>query len=280
MSRWSGSSQNRRSYLWEMLAHKYNVYGLLSSVAIGTFLSIPLGLGPALIPILGYSAITSIAALFVPGSRSFQENVDRQKRSHAREATRGHLLAELRKRLGDNHTFFGVYHRLIERRDSLRKMAQDHQAISIEDIERLDDATVDFLGLWLGRTAIAERHRAFDEGQLKGRIADLTAQIESLPEDDNRKRLLKAKSDLETLVRRRQEMRTRDAAAEAAMLSMSDTFDEVYQRIVSSPSPADSAAAADLRSAVDRLNIEEELDTVLYDEVEAMLSSSSRGGSQ
>ena len=268
MSRWS-KEKKKTSYLWEMLAHRYHVYGLLSSVAAASFLSIPLG-PAALIPVLGYAAATSIAALFVPGSRSFQEAVDARKRHEAREATRAHLRTEITRRVGTDHNFWGMYARLLDRRDALAKVAAPDGVISPEEVERLDDATVDFLGLWLGRVAISERARVLDERALEGRVASLDDEIEATTDSEDKRRLVKAKGDLERLIRRRAEMRSRDAAAEAAMLAMVDTFDEVYQRVMTSPSQGESARA-ELRVAVDRLDIEEELDTVLYDEVDALL---------
>ncbi len=270
-SRWSRAS-NKTSYLWEMLAHRYHVYGLLSSLALASFLSIPLGFAPALIPILGYAAATSIAALFIPGSRPFREWVDEQKRNAAREATRNHLIKEITGRVGGEHSFWGMYARILDRRDALRKVAATDSVITPAEVERLDDATVDFLGLWLGRVAITERDRAIDARALTQRIAMLDEQIGQTEDSEDKRRLMKAKSDLERLVRRRSEMRSRDAAAEATMLAMVDTFDEVYQRVMTSPAQGESGRA-ELRVAVERLDVEEELDHVLYDEVEALLGN-------
>jgi hypothetical protein len=263
-----------------MLLHQYNMYGFLGSAAAATVLSIPLGLGPALIPILAYGAGTSIAALFVPGSRKFQEAVDRRKRDEAREGARAHLISEIDKRVGRDDGHWAVYQRMIERRDSLRRAAAEREnAITQTDVDRLDDATVDFLGLWLGRIAIHERSQAFSAQALQARIDQLAADIETTDQPENKRRLIKARSDLISLVKRREEMRTRDAAAEAAMLSMSDTFDEVYQRVMANPTSED-VVQTELRAAVERLDIEEELDHVLYDEVEAMLGNRGDGGAR
>lgn len=281
MSRWSQSGK-KVSYLKEMLAHQYNIYGALGSAAAASVLAIPLGIGPALIPLLAYGAGTTIAALFVPGSPKFQEAVDRRKRLEAREGARAHLISEITKRVGNEHYNWPVYNRMIERRDALRRAAAVREnAITEQDVDRLDDATVDFLGLWLGRIAIQERNQAFSEPKLQARIDGLGVEIEATEQPENKRRLIKARSDLVGLVKRRQEMRTRDAAAEATMLSMSDTFDEVYQRVMANPTSED-VVQTELRSAVDRLDIEEELDHVLYGEVEALLGNSSsrnEGGS-
>lgn len=268
MSRWS-REKKKTSYLWEMLAHRVHVYGALSAVAAAGFLSIPLG-PAALIPVLGYAAATSIAALFIPGSRAFQDAVDARKREEMRSATREHLKAEILRRVGGQHSFWGMYARLLDRRDALRRVAAPDGVITPAEVERLDDATLDFLGLWLGRIAISERSKVLDENALRHRVAAIENDIAATQDAEDLRRLSKAKSDLERLIRRRQEMRSRDAAAEAAMLAMVDTFDEVYQRVMTSPAEGESGRA-ELRVAVERLDIEEELDHVLYDEVEALL---------
>lgn len=271
MSRWSTRGKKSGSYLVEMLSHRYNLYGLLGAVGTGAILSIPFGLGLAFVPLLGYLATTSIAALFVPGSRAFRETVDREQRTKARDGVRQHLLSEIRKRVGNEHGLWAVYLRMLDRRDALARLAeQSESAIQTEEVEQLDDSTIDFLGLWLGRIAISERDKAFSEQELIGRIADLDRDLKGLESEDDRRRLLKAKSDLEGLVKRRQEMRSRDRAAEAAMMSMSDAYDELYQRVMANPTSRD-AVAGELRAAVERLNVEEELDSVLFHEVEAML---------
>jgi hypothetical protein len=272
VSRWDLDKKKRKgSYLVEMLKHRWNVYALLGTMAGAAVLSIPFGLGIALLPILGYTAGTSIAGLFVPGSRKFRDNVDRRRRAEERELTRRYLLVEIQKRVGPEHGYWRDYGRLCDRRDSLMKIAENHDnALTYEDVEKLDDSTLDFLGLWLGRIAIADRARAVSEAQLEGRVSQLAEDIEQANDPANARRLMKAKEELEGLLKRRREMRSRDAAAEAAMLTMCDAFDEVYQRIMANPTSRE-AIDGDLRSAVERLNIEEELDYVLHEEVEAML---------
>ena len=273
MSRWSQSGKKSVSYVKEMLKHQYSWYGLLGSVAAGTMLSIPFGLGPALLPVVGYLASTSLAALFVPGSRKFRDKVDRKTREKERETTRTHLIQEITKRVGPDHQFWEMYARLLDRTGALRRVSVERGgAVGQDDIDRLDDATVDFLGLWLGRIAISERDRMFSEDELKSRVANLEKDLESVNEPADKRRIQKAITDLKQLVKRRQEMKSRDAAAEASMLAMADTFDEVYQRVMANPT-SNEAVATELRSAVDRMNVEEELDHVLFDEVEAMLQS-------
>jgi len=258
------------NYLGEMLKHRYSVNSGLVSVAACLAMAIPFG-GLALLPIVTYGAGLAIASLFIPGSASFRMNVDRRKRVEQREAARKHLREEIEKRVGIEHPYWKVYARMLERRDSLRKVAGDNEsAVTDDDVDALDDATIDYLGLWLARIAIHERSTAFDERSVATRITDIDGQLESVTEGADKRRLQKAKRELQDLLKRREEMRTREAAMEASMLSMADTFDEVFQRVMENPTSRDQVAA-ELKVAVERMNAEEELDYVLEDEVEALL---------
>ena len=267
-SRWQPKS--KPSYLVEMLSHRANLYSFLTSVAAGTFLSIPFGLGPALIPLVAYVAGASLAALFVPGSKAFQAWADRKKSAEARETAREHLLDELRRKVDLQHPQWDTYVRMLERCAVLERMAKTSEsAITREEVEKLKDATIDFLGLWLGCIAISERRGALPYQEIQNRIAIVENELARVEQEEDRRRLLKARTDLEGLIRRHQEMQTRAAASEAAMMSIADTFDEVYQRVIANPNGRDE----DLRVAIERMNTEEELDQVLHDEVEAMFSS-------
>ncbi|MEM9069683.1 MAG: hypothetical protein AAGE52_14320 [Myxococcota bacterium] len=268
----SWRTKKKVSYFKEMLLHKYNINSGLGSLAAGVVLSIPFG-GVGFLPVIAYGAGVAIASLFVPGSATFRANVDRRKMVEQREAARQHLIDEIEKRVGKDHAYWQVYGRMLERRDSLRKVAEQQEtAVTQEDIDRLDDATVDYLGLWLARIAIHERSASFDERTLARRIADIDTQLETVGASSDKRRLLKAKKELENLIRRREEMKTREASMEATMLSMSDTFDEVFQRVMANPTSREEVAA-ELKVAVERMNAEEELDYILEDEIDGLLET-------
>ncbi len=263
------------NYLKEMLLHRYCVNAGLGSMAAALALSIPFG-GLGFLPLIGYTAGVAIAALFVPGSQRFRQTVDRQKLLEEREEARAHLLEEIERRVGTDHPYWQVYRRMLERRDSLRKVAeQSETAVTQQDVDALDDATVDYLGLWLARIAIHERAQSIDERSLARRVEELDAQTETVNSAADRRRLLKAKKELEKLLRRREEMRTRDASMEATMLSMADAFDEVFQRVMANPTSREEVAA-ELKVAVERMNAEEELEYLLEDEIEGLMAPRER----
>lgn len=262
------------SYLKQMWVHRYNVNSGLGAVAASLALTIPFG-GLGFLPLLAYGTGAAIASLVVPDSRKFRESVDQRLEREAREAARAHLMEKITEKVGPAHPYWATYQRMLERRDSLAALADDSAtALQMNDIGGLDDATVDYLGLWLARIAIHERSEAVDERTLVQRIKAVDNQIENASGSADKRRLKKAKSELEHLVRRRQEMRTREASMEASMLSMADAFDEVYQRVISNPS-AREQVAAELKVAVERMNAEEELECELEEEFDALLSNES-----
>ena len=259
------------SYLKEMLTHPNSVYGLLGTLTLAAILSIPLGIGIALIPILFFGAFESIAALFIPSSPIFREMINRRKRAERREKVRSHLVEEIERRESDGQFHWRAYHRMRERIESLNEFADARKAaLSAQDVERLDDATVDYLGLWLGWLVLAERWQGTDEEGLQRRINAIDVQLEKVSGLEA-KRLSKAKEDLERILKRRESMWGRATEIEAKMLAMSDTLEEVYQRVMLNPHSGD--ATEQLQEAVERMKVEEEIDYAVDSELEALLGN-------
>jgi len=267
------------SYFKEMLSHPASQYGLLGALATGAVLSIPLGLGVGVIPLLLFAAGESIAALFVPNSPVFREMVDRKKRRESREKFRAHLTGKIEAKVGSDHPHWGVYNRMCERLASLLEIARNREtSLTAYDVERLDDATVDYLSLWLARLVMAERRGTFDDRGIQGRIDSIGRQMEKTSASLERKRLAKAMQDLQRVLRRRESLAARETAVEAAMLSMSDTFEEVYQRVMTDPTSTD--VIDELHGAVERLGIEEELDFAVEEEIGDLVRSRGRGAAK
>lgn len=264
------------SYLTEMLTSQTSIYGLLGTLTVAALLSIPMGLGVAAIPVLFYAAVQAIAALFIPSSPVFRERINKQKRIERREKMRAHLVAEIERREDDGQFHWRAYHRMRERVESLNEFAEARSAaLSPHDVERLDDATVDYLGLWLGWLVMAERWQNTDEDGLKRRISAIDRQLEKEGISPlEAKRLGKAREDLERILARRESLWGRATEIEAKMLAMSDTLEEVYQRVMLNPHSGD--AAAQLQEAVERMKVEEEIDYAVDAELESLLGASKK----
>lgn len=261
--------EEKVSYLKEMLTHKYNIYGLLSTLATSAVLSLPFGFGIGALPVVAYLAGTALAALFIPGSPKFRQSVDDRLRNERREKMRNHLMNEINIRVAQDHPNWRVYWRLRERLESLNKTARNRKtALTVRDVERLDDATVDFLGMWLAGLAIYERQRSMDERAIRHKLEKITAQVEKAQNSADRRRLEKAKADLEKVLVRREQLVSREASIEAAMLAMADTFDEVYQGVMANPNSGD--VTRQLQEAVERMHSQEDIGSILDDDLNEM----------
>lgn len=255
------------NYLKEMITSQASVLGLLGALGVGAVLSIPLGIGIGAIPIIAAVAIEGIAALFVPSSPVFRELVNRRKRAERRAAVRAHMTEELERRARPDDRNWKTYNRMLDRLESLRQIASSRStSLSDRNIEDLDDATVDYLGLWNAWLAMRERWEDVDERGINRRLGEVRAGLETATDAVDRKHLEKAEGDLARILERRKSLWGRAAAVEAGMLSMADTFEEVYQRVVSNPSSQDVTVALD--DAVERMRVEEALDFAVDTELE------------
>lgn len=255
------------SYVKEMLTSQASLNGFLGALATGTLLAFPYGFGVATIPVLCFSAALGIAAMFVPNSARFRHKIDRAKRAERRAEARANLIEEIRRRAPED-PLWELYDGLCRRVASLYRMAHGREGgLSSADLERLDDATVDFLGLWLGRLSMSERLETLNERALREKLRSITAQLEKNGEPANRKHLQQARADIERILTRRERLVARQASVEAAQLSLADTFDEVYQGVMTQPTGGD--IGRQLQEAVERLHIEEDLDLGVEEELDS-----------
>ena len=256
------------SYLWAMLTHPINInLGLLTGAA-ATFLSIPFGLAGFALPLLAFGAGEAIASMFIPSSATFRNNVDRKWKLRRRQLATEHLQREIARRARERDPRWEVHARLRERIESLGEMIRHRQSgIAERDIDRLEDASVDYLGLWLADLSMVERQAQVDEAQIEKRIAELGQRIESGAADA--RSLQKARSDLEELLIRHRRLASRKAAVEAAMLSLPDAVEEIYHAVVTTPTAGEGGAR--LQEAIDRLRLEEELESSYGAEIRELL---------
>ena len=261
------------SYVWEMLKRPLNVNLVLSVLAAASFLAIPFGIAGFGLPLLLLGASEAIAATFIPSSASFRVKIDREFALRRRERTAAHLCSELRQRVREDDPRWGIYARMCERIDSLHALAsQRYSGLEQRDLLRLENGAVDFLGLWLAEQSMIDRQVAVDEQRVAARIDDIRERIESGAED--RRSLQKAMADLEELLLRHRRLSSRRAAVEAALLSLPDAFEEIYHAVMTSPSSDEGGAR--LQEAIDRLRLEEELESSYGEELRDMVPLASR----
>jgi hypothetical protein len=271
----SAPSEQDVNYVMEMFKHPANGWGVCAGLVAGSLAAVATGIGPALlIPIVLQAGLNGILSLFLPESPIFREAIDRKKRRVRREAAREHLHAEINKRVDAPHRHWETYHRMVEQRDSLNRAAKNTGTdLSLWDVERLDATTVTYLRLWLARLTIDEREAAIDVRSVQAQADE----IERLLADPglsalDLNRLVRARTDLDTVLSRRDSFTVQESAMAAQMLSIADGFSEVYHRIMANPTGEDLGSF--LNDAVARMNVSEELDFAAGDELASALNAS------
>jgi hypothetical protein len=287
------------SYLKAMLTSPANMYAGLGSGALGALLSLPFGFGVGLLPIILYAAGASIASLYVPSSGVFRAKVDADFRKQQRAVARDHLCREISQRVpgivwdrnavvtldddpagrlrqranrgaigptGNSAICLDAYQRMVDRVASLQQVAADRETqLSAQDIERLDDTTLDYLSLWLASLVTDDRNRAVDQDDVRQRIADLDAQLANAGDTPATRQLRHARADYSALLARQSAMLTKRQAIEAAMMAMPDQIEEIYQMIMAAP--FSSSLSSKLDESLSRLRLEDELQQELNDDL-------------
>ena len=252
-----------------MLKHRYSLYGFLGAVAGGAVLSV-IAAPLVAVPLVGFVAAESIAALFVPGSKRWRDQIDSKHRSEQREALRQSLLGELQKRTEslEQSQEGATYHRMRDRIATLsRTAAQRVSQVTPRDVERLDDATVNFLSLWLLGLVLRERQEACRAEDLDRRVAELERRLkdESVQGSD-RARFRKARDDLEKVVERRTSVESQLATTRSSMLTMADGLEEVFSNVMQNPQSTEVRAYLD--TAIEQVRLTEGIEAEMAVELD------------
>jgi len=258
-------ADEKPSYVRELLSSQGNLNAGLGSLAAAAVLSIPFGFGIGAIPLVAFAAGEIIAALYVPSSIKFRDDVDRKWRSRERVATRQRLLAEIDARARRTSFFqqtMNAYLRMASRVASLYSRADDRQTrLSLGDVERLDDATIQFLSMWLGSLVMDERGDAIKPREIEDRIAFLGQEIASPKPGADLRQMHKAREEYVAILERHNRMISRKRALDAAMLSMPDQLEEIYQTIMTTPATED--VGSQLEESIAKLRLQEDIESEL-----------------
>ncbi len=247
---------DRPNYLYEMLVTPANIHLGLGAGLLAVLLSFPLGLRGALLPLAFFIAGEAIAALFVPSMASFRAAVDRRRHLARRRRLRTHLIDELKPRLPKDAREIGNYQRMLRRLHSLKRLVADRRSsMTAADLERLEDATVDYLALLLARVLVQERLQDLDEHGLQRRQAQIRQRLRQATGTE-RHHLTKALEEVARLLENRRRLESRRLALDSTLLALPETLEEIYQNLIINP-----ADAADyLKTALARLRLEKEID--------------------
>jgi hypothetical protein len=260
-----GNAVEAPSYLKEMLFSQTNLNATLGAAALAGVLSFPFGLVGALVVGIAYVAGETIAAMYIPSSPTFRVGVERRLKARQRQEVVDDLTNEIARRDRSKDVNWDVLGHMRERIAFLREIGQNRNiALTEADIDRLEDSCVDYLGLWLSHLSMEEREHAVDDGAVSRRLADIEQRLAKQPGAD-RASLEKARADLQEVLKRHERLGSRKVAVEAALVSIPDAVEEIYHMVITAPT---SGSQADrLQDAINRLHIEETLESTVNDEL-------------
>jgi len=259
-------ADDKPSYLGAFLRHPTNRNAMLFAALGAVAVSFPLGLsGVALVGILALGAEV-LAALTVPSLPSFRAWVDHQQRFEARAQRKTQLVADIRQ-LGDSRVL-STYEQMWTRVQALyQTVKQKRTSLSQQDVEKLEDMTLDYLGLCAVNLSLKQRKDNASVDAAERGMATVQSQLKraELPEDEARQ-LRAALSQYEATLQRSRRLAVRRSALEATLVALPEKLEEVFQLAITSPYSTDMGGK--LEESLSRLRIAEEV-AAEFDETEA-----------
>lgn len=252
------------SYLRAWLTSQPNVMTLLGGGLAAAIASIPAGGVGALGALVVLGAVQVLTALVIPDLPSFRSKVDRSARRAGIDQRRAQLQQELFQLHGGLERVNGMamwqkYQSVVERATVLYRIAGEAQSqLSYDDAERVDKASVDYLALWLAEVTIKERLRSGEEATVDRRLREAEKSLAEVEDSDPRYRNLKmARDDYLAIKLRHDGLVARRMSIEAALVSLPDQVEEIYQIVVASP--YSSVLGSKLGESLSRLQLEEDI---------------------
>jgi hypothetical protein len=256
------------SYLRAWLTSQANVTTLLGGGLAAAVASFPAGLAGAVGALVILGAVQVLTALVIPDLPKFRSKVDRQARRAGIDARRAQLQRELFVLHGGLERTSGMenwqkYKAVVERATVLYRIANEATSqLSYDDAERVDKASVDYLALWLAEVTIKDRLRSGEEATIDRRLREAERALEAVDASDDRYRLLKmAHDDYAAIKQRHDKLAARRMSIEAALVSLPDQVEEIYQIVVASP--YSSSLGSKLGESLSRLQLEEDIELEL-----------------
>lgn len=251
------SKDGEISYLSEMLNHQTNIVAGLCSIALGVILSFPFGFGIGLLPILGFIAVESAAALFIPSLPVFKNAVDGRIRKERRTVSLQYLASELNTKDVFHGDKYNTYNKMRQRIASLKEAMNSHAVVlTSNQIEKLEDALLAYLQIWHARTVLDERASPGSTKSIEQKISVIKVQLKDATALE-RRTLESSCADLEAILGRQDGLEARLTILDAKLITLADAFEEMYQNVMANPSSSDTTK--DLFETVDNLRIEERI---------------------
>ena len=244
------------NYWQEFVSSESALMGLVGSVGVGALLSIPWGIGFALIPPLLFVSGGVVASMFIPTSPLYQEHI-RQKKRQARYARiEKELITILLKKEPDQEEKWLKFWKLKDKWELMKKWNKKSSSLAEYEINSFEDSILSYLQMWCSLVSMKESISAIDIYAIQQKIDGIDQELSRTTDSISENQLHQAQGEYKKILLRHQELKTRIIAMEAKMESLVHGFEEVYQRLIS----GQLSTSTDIQDALKRLRIEEKLD--------------------
>lgn len=257
------------SYLGGFFRHTYNRLFMIGAGCAALLVALPYGwTGFALVGVVALGA-EILAALMVPDLPGFRAHLDREHHAKERERRRAALIGELHGY--DDSDALASYEQMRARVAALHRTAADSRtSLTQQDVEKLEDLTVDFLGLCVVNQSLKQRKDHANEEVAQKRIASIQQQLQNKsPAEEEGRQLRNALAEYGEIVSRSRRLASRRHALEAMLIAMPDKMEEVYQLVMTSPYSSDTGGK--LEESLSRLRMDEEV-AAEFDDAEPLFS--------
>lgn len=281
------------SYFGEVALSGVSAVACIASVLVSIFALLSWGAPVGFAPFALYASVLLTAGLGLSRTRFWRQQIDEAFRREQRDHYRVHILREIMLRVpvemdgyrikGKN--FSGLrdadqrrlegYNNMVERIRSLSSVVMNGSThVGKSEIERLHAASLDYLSLWLSKLVLDTRNIGADTQGLRQEIKKIEERLRSALPGVETRHLIQAKNDYMDMISRRESVPARGFAIDAALLSMPDKVEEIYQIVLGSSLSQSLDVGNKIEDCLARLRIEEALESELSDD--ALMRSSTR----
>lgn len=285
------------SYLSDFIQSPRNVGGVLAGLAASILVSFPYGLEGAVLPLLATLACEFVACMFVPDMASFRAWSNAKRAREQRAEAEERAFSEIKRRfdilyraqqnnagnesksndrrqdLAQRFTRLRAnYASIVEQVDSLLRQATERPGVlGRDDVERISNVPLEFLGLHLSMLVMEERASSTNLVDINRKLGVIQQQISQPDAGSDLRALTRARDEYEGLISRHQRMVSKRTAIEAALVALPDQLAEIYQVVMSEATDSDNSRLTD---AIANLRLRQDIELELNDEISGAITDS------
>jgi hypothetical protein len=163
-------SEENINYWKEFVASETSLLTFVGSIGLGAVLSIPFGIGFAVIPPLLFCSGGFIASMFIPTSPIFQEYIRRKKRRVRIARLENEMITSLQQKVPQQEAKWINFWKLKEQWNTMKRWSKEGKYLSQSDIDSFEDSILGYLRMWCSLVAMRESIQNIDVFDIEQRI--------------------------------------------------------------------------------------------------------------